>query len=142
MFLLRRLGLDPALCTVFALSYALALFGLAQTIGTSGFMAVYVAAIVAGNCGAFRRANRSGSSSPAWPGSRKSSCFLMLGLLVTPSALLPLLPVAVPAVLLLLLVAPPGRRVRLPRPVPVSGRGRWCSSPGWGCAARCRSTSA
>ncbi len=106
VFLLRRLPLDPALATVFALSFALALFGLAQTLGTSGFMAVYVAAIVAGNSSfAAREAVGQFFAGIAWVA--QITLFLTLGLLVDPPALLPLLPIAVPATLLLLLVARP-----------------------------------
>jgi NhaP-type Na+/H+ and K+/H+ antiporter len=45
---LRRLPIEPALATVLALTGALALFGLAQLVGASGFLAIYLAGVVTG----------------------------------------------------------------------------------------------
>jgi NhaP-type Na+/H+ and K+/H+ antiporter len=46
--LLKRLPLEASLAPVLALTGGLAVFGLAQLLGTSGFLAVYLAAVVIG----------------------------------------------------------------------------------------------
>jgi cell volume regulation protein A len=83
---IERLPLEPALATVFVLSAALGLFGIAQLVGASGFLAVYLAGIVT-------RASsprvRDGIA-PFFEGMAWISqivLFLMLGLLATPHLL-------------------------------------------------------
>src|SRR5262249_47720099 len=46
--LLRRLSLEVPTAMVLVLAFALMLFALAQTLGTSGFMAIYLAGIFVG----------------------------------------------------------------------------------------------
>ena len=86
VWLFRRLSAEPALFPVLALGGALVLFGGCQVLGTSGFLAVYVAGLLVGN-----------SHSPASAGVPRFfnalgwlaqiALFLMLGLLVTPHEL-------------------------------------------------------
>src|SRR5438309_184870 len=49
--LLKRLALEGSLAPVLVLTGGLAVFGLAQLLGTSGFLATYLAAIVTGATG-------------------------------------------------------------------------------------------
>ncbi|MGH6921782.1 MAG: potassium/proton antiporter, partial [Geminicoccaceae bacterium] len=96
--LINRLELAAGLYPVLAMAFALFTFGLAQVIGTSGFMAVYFAGLVVGN-----RRHRATQliarfhDGLAWLA--QMVMFVMLGLLVTPSDLLPIL---IPAVLIAL----------------------------------------
>ncbi len=104
--MLRRLGLEPALATVLVLAGALALFGLAQTCGTSGFLAIYIAALMTG-------ATRHTAHQEveiffegiAWLS--QIVLFLMLGLLVTPSHLVGQMIAGSGAALVLIFVARP-----------------------------------
>lgn len=82
----NRLELAPGLYPVFVVSGALAVFGGTQILGGSGFLAVYLAGIVAGN----RRTRaslliRRFHDGIAWIS--QIVMFLMLGLLVTPTRL-------------------------------------------------------
>ena len=96
VWLINRLELAAGLYPVLAMAFALFTFGLAQVIGTSGFMAVYFAGLVVGN-----RRHRATQlierfhDGLAWLA--QMVMFVMLGLLVTPSDLLPIL---IPAVLI------------------------------------------
>lgn len=104
--MLRRLPLEPALATVLALAAALAVFGLAQTLGTSGFLAVYVAAIMAGaTAHPARDAVEHFFEGLAWLS--QIALFVVLGLLVTPHNLAPFLIPGVCAAIVLILVARP-----------------------------------
>ncbi|MGH6899372.1 MAG: potassium/proton antiporter [Geminicoccaceae bacterium] len=96
VWLINRLELAAGLYPVLAMAFALFTFGGAQTIGASGFMAVYFAGLVVGN-----RRHRAAQlidrfhDGLAWLA--QMVMFVMLGLLVTPSDLLPTL---IPAVLI------------------------------------------
>ncbi|MBU0725978.1 MAG: potassium/proton antiporter [Alphaproteobacteria bacterium] len=84
--LVNRLDLAPGLYPVFVIAAACAMFGLTQVTGGSGFLAVYLAGIVAGN--RRLRANqliRRFHDGMAWIS--QIVMFLILGLLVTPSSL-------------------------------------------------------
>jgi cell volume regulation protein A len=104
--LINRLELAAGLYPVLAMAFALFTFGLAQVIGTSGFMAVYFAGLVVGN-----RRHRATQlidrfhDGLAWLA--QMVMFVMLGLLVTPSDLLPILIPAVLIALFLVVVARP-----------------------------------
>jgi cell volume regulation protein A len=105
-FLLRRLTLEAATAMVFVLTFSLALFGLAQVLGTSGFLAIYIAGVMTGATEhAERREVESFCEGMAWLA--QIVLFLMLGLLVTPHALLPLIPAGVAIAAVLMLVARP-----------------------------------
>src|SRR5258707_748739 len=88
------LRLAVSLAPVLVLTGGLAVFGLAQLLGTSGFLATYVAAVVTG---ATRHRTRQEVEhffeGMAWLA--QIVLFLMLGLLVTPHDLLPYLPGAI-----------------------------------------------
>jgi cell volume regulation protein A len=104
--LVNRVTLTESLYPILVLASGLAVFGLAGSLGSSGFLAAYVAGVVVGN--RMRRARhevRRFHDGMAWLS--QVGLFLMLGLLVTPSELIP---VALPSLALagaLILVARP-----------------------------------
>jgi NhaP-type Na+/H+ and K+/H+ antiporter len=104
--LLKRLPLEASLAPVLVLTGGLAVFGLAQLLGTSGFLATYLAAIVTG---ATRHRTRQEVEhffeGMAWLA--QIVLFLMLGLLVTPHDLLPYLPGAIIGAAVLIFLARP-----------------------------------
>jgi cell volume regulation protein A len=103
---LKWLPLEAPLAPVLVLTGGLAVFGLAQLIGTSGFLATYVAAVIIG--ATQHRARRDVEhffEGMAWLA--QIVLFLMLGLLVTPEELPPYLPGAVIGAAVLILLARP-----------------------------------
>lgn len=104
--LLKRLAVEGSLAPVLVLTGGLAVFGLAQLLGTSGFLATYLAAIVTG---ATRHRARQEVEhffeGMAWLA--QIVLFLMLGLLVTPHDLPPYLPGAIIGAAVLILLARP-----------------------------------
>jgi len=104
--LLKRLRLEGSLAPVLVLTGGLAVFGLAQLLGTSGFLATYLAAIVTG---ATRHRARQEVEhffeGMAWLA--QIVLFLMLGLLVTPHDLPPYLPGAIIGAAVLIFLARP-----------------------------------
>jgi cell volume regulation protein A len=89
--LINRIVVAPGLYPILAVAAALFLFSGAQALGTSGYLAVFLAGLVVGNHR--HRATLSISrfhDGLAWLG--QIVMFVMLGLLVTPSQLLPSLP--------------------------------------------------
>jgi cell volume regulation protein A len=104
--LINRLELAAGLYPVLAMAFALFTFGGAQVTGMSGFMAVYFAGLVVGN-----RRHRAAQlierfhDGLAWLA--QMVMFVMLGLLVTPSHLLPALIPAVLIAVFLVVVARP-----------------------------------
>ena len=104
--LLRRLLIEPATAMVLALTFALTLFGVAQVLGTSGFLAIYIAGVITG--ATTHRAQREvvhffeGFSWLA-----QIVLFLMLGLLVTPHYLLPFIADGIVIAIVLIVVARP-----------------------------------
>ena len=104
--LLKRLALEGSLAPVLVLTGGLAVFGLAQLLGTSGFLATYLAAIVTG---ATRHRARQEVEhffeGMAWLA--QIVLFLMLGLLETPHDLVPYLPGAIIGAAVLILLARP-----------------------------------
>ena len=104
--LLKRLPIEGSLAPVLVLTGGIAVFGLAQLLGTSGFLATYLAAIVTG---ATRHRARQEVEhffeGMAWLA--QIVLFLMLGLLVTPHDLLPFLPGAIIGAAVLILLARP-----------------------------------
>ena len=105
-WLINRLELAPGLYPILALAGALFTFGGTQILGSSGFMAVYLAGLVLGNrrtkghqlIGRFH-------DGLAWLA--QITMFLILGLLVTPRELLPVMLPAVLVALVLVFVARP-----------------------------------
>jgi cell volume regulation protein A len=103
---LNRLTLPSGLHAVFVLTAALLLFSAAQALGGSGFLAVYLAGLLVGN-----RPVRAFASISAFTDTATWLCqivmFIMLGLLVTPSRLVPfLLPAAGVAAVLMFVARP------------------------------------
>ena len=104
--LINRLRLASGLYPILALSGALFIFGGAQVVGASGFLAAYLCGIVVGN-----RRHRARQiierfqDGVAWLS--QIVMFVMLGLLVTPSQLLTHLGAAVVTAFILMLVARP-----------------------------------
>jgi len=103
---LKRLPIEAPLAPVLVVTGGLAVFGLAQLLGTSGFLATYAAAVITG---ATRHCARQDVEhffeGIAWLA--QIVLFLMLGLLVTPEDLPPYLPGAIIGAALLILVARP-----------------------------------
>jgi NhaP-type Na+/H+ and K+/H+ antiporter len=104
--LLRRLRIEASLYPVLALAGALATFGAAQRLGTSGFLATYLVGIIIGNHDhqAMRAVERFFETF-GWLA--QIVLFLMLGLLVTPHDLVPFIaPGFAIAVVLIVLARP------------------------------------
>jgi len=103
---LKRLPIEAPLAPVLVLTGGLAVFGLAQLIGTSGFLATYLAAVITG--ATQHRAHEDVEhffEGMAWLA--QIVLFLMLGLLVTPENLPSYLPGAVIGAAVLILLARP-----------------------------------
>jgi NhaP-type Na+/H+ and K+/H+ antiporter len=103
LWLLRRLPVELPIYPVLALTSALAIFGGAQTVGASGFLAVYLMGVIVGvNRFESHRALVYAAEAFAWLA--QIMLFVLLGLLVTPHRLLPLIGsiLAITAVLLVL----------------------------------------
>jgi len=106
LWLFRRLKTARSVFPVVAVGGALAIFGGGQVLGASGFLAVYLAGIVVGN---YEHAAREPVTrffgALGWLA--QITLFLMLGLLVTPHQLPPLmLPALAVAAVLILLARP------------------------------------
>jgi cell volume regulation protein A len=106
LFLFRKLNLNAGLYPILGLAGAMTVFGGAQVVEASGFLATYLAAFMLGN------GNYAGKEmverffgSFAWLS--QIVLFLMLGLLVTPHELAPLLRPAFAFAAVLILVARP-----------------------------------
>jgi cell volume regulation protein A len=88
--LINRIELPGGLHPLFVIAAALAVFALAAVLDGSGFLAVYVAGLIVGN-----RPVRAAASIAAFHDTATWLCqiamFILLGLLVTPSRLLPFL---------------------------------------------------
>lgn len=104
--LFRRLHIARSVFPVLALGCALTVFGGAQVLGASGFLATYLAGVIVGNYDhpAAQSVTRF-FETMGWLA--QNTLFLMLGLLVTPHELPPLLlPALVMAAVLVLLARP------------------------------------
>jgi len=100
------LNLDRGLLPIFVLALSLLVFAAAGSIGGSGFLAVYLAGLVAGNS-EMRASGALGRFQNGMSWLAQIIMFLVLGLFATPSQFLPLLPVALALGLLLIFVARP-----------------------------------
>ena len=107
LFALRRLEVDTAIYPVLALMGSLLLFGAAQSVGASGFIAVYLAGVIVG-ASEHRSAPAVEHFFEAIGWLAQIVLFLMLGLLLTPSMILsvPWLALAVTTATLLLVARP------------------------------------
>ena len=101
--LINRLEATSGLYPILALAGATALFGAAQTVGASGFLAMYLGGLILGSH-RHRATQVINQAFDAFAWLSQIVLFLMLGLLVTPSALLPILgpSLAIAAALMLL----------------------------------------
>jgi cell volume regulation protein A len=98
--------MEPATAMVLVLAFALAVFGLAQVAGTSGFLAIYVVGIVVGATQHRAREPVAGfSDGVAWLA--QIVLFLMLGILITPHHLVPFFASGLIVALVLIVVARP-----------------------------------
>jgi NhaP-type Na+/H+ and K+/H+ antiporter len=104
--MLRRMSLEPATAMVLVLTFGLALFGLAQELGTSGFMAVYLAGIVTG-ASDHRGKSEIATFYEGFSWLAHIVLFLMLGLLATPHDLIPYIGTSVFIAIVLIVVARP-----------------------------------
>ena len=108
LWLFRRLNAEKSMFPVIAVGGALAIFGGAQVVGASGFLAVYLAGVIAGNYG--HQADQPVKrffDALGWLA--QITLFLMLGLLVTPHELPQLIgPALAVAAVLILLARPAG----------------------------------
>jgi cell volume regulation protein A len=103
---LRRLPIEASLSMVLALTSALALFGLAQSLGASGFLAVYLAGVVTGAAAPRQREDlKRFFDGIAWLS--QIVLFLMLGLLVQPRSFPPYFIPAIAATAILIFIARP-----------------------------------
>jgi len=104
--LINRVEATPGLYPILALAGASALFGGAQTAGASGFLAVYLAGLILGGHrhSATQIINQAFDAF-AWLS--QIVLFLMLGLLVAPSALVPIFGPSLLIAVVLILVARP-----------------------------------
>lgn len=104
--LVDKLNLDHGLLPIFVLTLSLLVFSIGGAIGGSGFLAVYLAGLVAGNSEirgeALLKRFQDGVSWLA-----QIIMFLVLGLFATPSEFLPILPVGIGLGLFLIFIARP-----------------------------------
>ncbi len=104
--LVEKLNLDHGLLPIFVLTLSLLVFAAGGAIGGSGFLAVYLAGLVAGNS-TIRAATilKRFQDGVSWLA--QIIMFLVLGLFATPSQFLAILPVALALGLFLIFVARP-----------------------------------
>ena len=104
--LLKRLRLEASLAPVLVLAGGLTVFGLAQLLGTSGFLAIYIAAVMTGAADyPTRQQVEHFFEGMAWLA--QIVLFVMLGLLIAPHELPPNLTGAVIGAAVLMVVARP-----------------------------------
>ena len=104
--LLNRLHLEEALSPILVMACALCIFAVTGYAGGSGFLAVYVAGIVAGNR-AMRGASALRRYQQGMTWLAQIVMFLVLGLFVTPSEILPVLLPAIALGLFLIVMGRP-----------------------------------
>jgi cell volume regulation protein A len=103
---INRLDIASGLYPILALAGALLIFAIAQTIESSGFLAIYLVGFILGS--RRHRANQLiARFSDGFSWLAQILMFLMLGLLVTPTALLPDLLPSIGVALILIFVARP-----------------------------------
>ena len=106
LWLLRRLPAEAPIFPVLALAAVLTLFGAAQSLGASGFLAVYLMGVITGTAD-YRTRERMEQFFEAFAWLAQVSLFLLLGLLVTPHDLLPAAGAIAAVAAVLILVARP-----------------------------------
>ena len=106
LWLLRRLPVEAPIFPVLALAAVLTVFGAAQAVGASGFLAVYLMGVITGTA-EYRSRERMEEFYEAFGWLAQVSLFLLLGLLVTPHDLLRSAPAVAAVAAVLILVARP-----------------------------------
>lgn len=102
----KRLNMARGLYPIFAMAGGIAAFAFAQSLGASGFLAVYLAGVVYGN-GDRREAKLVASALDGFAWLAQIGLFLMLGMLVLPSHLIAVAPGALAVAAFLILVSRP-----------------------------------
>jgi len=103
---LRRLVVEASTAMVLVLAFSLTLFGLAQVVGTSGFLSIYIAGVITGTTEHRDKAEVAYFMEGfAWLA--QIVLFLMLGLLVTPHELVPFIPAGTIIAIVLIVIARP-----------------------------------
>jgi cell volume regulation protein A len=103
---LRRMSAEASVFPVLALAAVLTVFGAAQRLGASGFLAVYLMGVLAGGS-EFQARSQMIKVYEAFAWLAQVTLFIMLGLLVTPHALLPHpLPILAIAIVLIFVARP------------------------------------
>lgn len=104
--LIKRLQLPVSLYPLFALAGGLSIFGLTNLWGGSGFLAIYIVGVIVGNSSLpYSNDIHRFHDGMAWLS--QIGMFLILGLLITPSHLPPIILPATAIALVLILVARP-----------------------------------
>jgi cell volume regulation protein A len=104
--LVDRLDLDRGLLPIFVLTLSLMVFAAAGALGGSGFLAVYIAGLIAGNSDIRAVSSlRRFQDGVSWLA--QIIMFLLLGLFATPSQFGPILPATIALGLILILFARP-----------------------------------
>ena len=106
VLLTKRLILPPGLYPLLVTTGGLSAYAITNSLGGSGFLAIYLVGLILGNS-RLRSAQNILRVHDGLAWLSQISMFLILGLLVTPSALLPLAPVAMIISLLLIFIARP-----------------------------------
>jgi len=106
VLLVNHLQLPPALYPLLVTTGGLSVYAIANSLGGSGFLAIFLIGLILGNSRLHAAQNiLRVHDGLAWLS--QISMFLILGLLVTPSALLPSAPAALLIALLLIFIARP-----------------------------------
>jgi cell volume regulation protein A len=104
--LLRRAEMEAHSAMVLVLASGLTLFGVAQVLGTSGFLAIYLLGVVVGaKPHPAERETANFVEGCAWLA--QIVLFLMLGLLITPHEMLPHIPTGIVIALVLIVLGRP-----------------------------------
>ncbi len=104
--ILRRIDIEPGLYPIFTLAGALVVFGAAQSVHASGYLAIYLVGLLVGHQRSKAHAGiEKFLDAFAWLA--QIALFLMLGLLVTPASLIEYLGPAVWVAVVLMFVARP-----------------------------------
>lgn len=103
---INRLQLSSGLYPILAGALGLVVFALTQTAGASGFLAIFITGFILGN-NPHRATTEISRFSDGFAWLAQIIMFLMMGLLVTPSALLPILLPALGVALFLIFIARP-----------------------------------
>jgi cell volume regulation protein A len=105
-FLLRRLVIESATAMVLVLTFSLTLFGLAQVVGTSGFLEIYIVGVMTG-AAKYPAKSEVANFMEGFGWLAQIVLFLMLGLLVTPHELVQFIPSGIVIAIVLIVLARP-----------------------------------